>query len=427
LPRARQEFIERLNAARAARAEEIADLASAEGGAARWFTGWGQAALDRQAAAFLRAARAFAWEAPLDPAGTVKGVIRREPVGVVAAVIPWNSPYSAALVKLIPALLAGNTVVLKTSPENSLSMMLLAEIVESIGLPGGVVSILPADRETSEHLISHPDVDKISFTGSTRAGSRRPAAGSLSAPDESHELADAGQLIQMTDELDDAFGRGWFEQPGDVGTELLLEERIRRLRIVPMAAKAALRVRQNALVSQDDVHAAAQWRPAGRELRRIRLDPVDHGKQIGILPRLRVGVIGQPDSAAAEQQSKAESGAELGRHGVLRPGNRYTVGNRERRHPEPDLDDIPRPAGNAHVKSGITSQKSANLRAVAHRLTKSIHVQAAVHYQRLPGHIASRRIGQVKYGACNISGVAYPADWRAGCGGRTGVVRSFSM
>jgi hypothetical protein len=152
----------------------------------------------------------------------------------------------------------------------------------------------------------------------------------------------------MTDELDDAFGRGWFEQPGDVGTELLLEERIRRLRIVRMATKAALRVRQNPLVSQDDVHAAAQWRPAGRELRRIRLDPVDHGKQIGILPRLRVGVIGQPDSAAAEQQSEAESGAELGRHGVLRPGNRYTVGNRERRHPEPDLDDIPRPAGNAH-------------------------------------------------------------------------------
>ena len=171
-PGERQEFIQRLDAARAVRAEEIADLASAEGGAARWFTGWGQAALNRQAAAFLRAARAFDWDAPLDPAGAVKGVIRCEPIGVVAAVIPWNSPYSAALVKLIPALLAGNTVVLKTSPENSLSMMLLAEIVESIGLPGGVVSILPADRETSEHLISHPDVDKISFTGSTRAGRR---------------------------------------------------------------------------------------------------------------------------------------------------------------------------------------------------------------------------------------------------------------
>jgi acyl-CoA reductase-like NAD-dependent aldehyde dehydrogenase len=99
-------------------------------------------------------------------------VVRREPVGVVAAIIPWNSPFSAANAKIIPALLGGNTVILKVSPENSLSMGLLAELLVKAGLPQGVISVLPADRETSEHLVRHPDVDKIAFTGSTRAGRR---------------------------------------------------------------------------------------------------------------------------------------------------------------------------------------------------------------------------------------------------------------
>ncbi|HZE31088.1 MAG TPA: aldehyde dehydrogenase, partial [Actinoallomurus sp.] len=129
----------------------------------------------RQANAYLKAAEEFGWEEtldPSDPALPFSSVVRREPIGVVAAVIPWNSPFSAALAKLIPALLAGNTVVLKTSPENSLSMNLLAELLDLSELPKGVVSVLHADRETSEYLVSHPDVDKIAFTGSTRAGRR---------------------------------------------------------------------------------------------------------------------------------------------------------------------------------------------------------------------------------------------------------------
>ncbi|HYS37132.1 MAG TPA: aldehyde dehydrogenase [Pseudonocardiaceae bacterium] len=168
-PEQRQDFIVRLNKLRAARADEIAGRISAEVGAARWFTDWGQPALDKQADAYLRAARSFGWEERL---GTSRSLVRREAIGVVAAVIPWNSPYSAALVKMIPALLAGNTVILKASPENSLSIMLLAEIFDELDLPDGVVSILPADRATSEHLISHADVDKIAFTGSTPAGRR---------------------------------------------------------------------------------------------------------------------------------------------------------------------------------------------------------------------------------------------------------------
>ena len=171
----RQEVIRRLNALREARADEVAAAISAENGSALWFTTMGQPFLSRQIAAYLKAADDMRWEEviePSDPTVPFDTIVRREPIGVVAAVIPWNSPFSAATAKLVPALLAGNTVVLKVSPENSISMMLLADLFTAAGLPEGVLSILPADRETSEHLISHPDVDKIAFTGSTRAGRR---------------------------------------------------------------------------------------------------------------------------------------------------------------------------------------------------------------------------------------------------------------
>jgi betaine-aldehyde dehydrogenase len=99
-------------------------------------------------------------------------VVRREPVGVVAGIVPWNIPQLALLAKLVPALLAGCTVVLKPAPETPIDALLLAEIVDSIGLPKGVVSILPAGREVGEHLVGHPGVDKVSFTGSIEAGRR---------------------------------------------------------------------------------------------------------------------------------------------------------------------------------------------------------------------------------------------------------------
>ncbi|MFK3984670.1 aldehyde dehydrogenase [Micromonospora sp. NPDC050397] len=174
-PAERQEIIRRWNKLREARADEIAATISAENGSAGWFTRMGQPFLTRQVNAYLRAAEELRWEEivePSDPSVSFDTIVRREAIGVVAAVIPWNSPFSAATAKLTPALLAGNTVVLKVSPENSLSMMLLADLFAEAGLPDGVLSILPADRETSEHLISHPGVDKIAFTGSTRAGRR---------------------------------------------------------------------------------------------------------------------------------------------------------------------------------------------------------------------------------------------------------------
>ncbi|MET7615466.1 aldehyde dehydrogenase [Streptomyces sp. NPDC005408] len=99
-------------------------------------------------------------------------LVRREPVGVVAAVVPWNVPQFTAAAKLGPALLAGCTVVLKPSPESPLDSYILGEIAREAGLPEGVLSILPADREVSEYLVGHPGIDKVSFTGSVAAGKR---------------------------------------------------------------------------------------------------------------------------------------------------------------------------------------------------------------------------------------------------------------
>jgi aldehyde dehydrogenase (NAD+) len=99
-------------------------------------------------------------------------LVTREPVGVVAAIVPWNVPQCIALQKLSPALVAGCTVVIKPSPETPLDAYLLAEIADGAGLPPGVLNVVPADREVSEYLVSHPLVDKVSFTGSTAAGRR---------------------------------------------------------------------------------------------------------------------------------------------------------------------------------------------------------------------------------------------------------------
>ncbi|MBL8585028.1 MAG: aldehyde dehydrogenase [Rhizobiaceae bacterium] len=155
-----------------ARADEFAALVTAEMGAPAWFAGAVQTLIRDQSQAYLIAAEEYPWE--VRRAGYPKGntVWVREPVGVVAAVIPWNAPHQVALAKLFPALLAGCTVILKLAPETAIDGQYLGELFDEAGLPEGVLSILVAHRDVSEHLVTHPGVDKIGFTGSTAAGSR---------------------------------------------------------------------------------------------------------------------------------------------------------------------------------------------------------------------------------------------------------------
>ena len=99
-------------------------------------------------------------------------LVTKEPVGVVGAIAPWNVPLFIAAAKLAPSLVAGCTVVYKPAPETPFDAFRLAEIFTEAGLPKGVLSVVPAGREVSEHLVTHPGVDKISFTGSGVGGKR---------------------------------------------------------------------------------------------------------------------------------------------------------------------------------------------------------------------------------------------------------------
>ena len=115
----------------------------------------------------------FAFEERATPtAGGNFGLLVREPVGVVGAITAWNGPLAQITYKVAPALLAGCTVVLKPSPQAPGEAYVFGQILHEIGLPDGVVNIVPADREVSELLVKDPRVDKITFTGSTAAGRR---------------------------------------------------------------------------------------------------------------------------------------------------------------------------------------------------------------------------------------------------------------
>ncbi|MDV6014145.1 aldehyde dehydrogenase [Haloechinothrix sp. LS1_15] len=172
-PGERRRVVSRLAKAYESRMGEMAELITTEMGSPIWFSHLGQTqATATSLDAFLTAAERFAWEDRRDGAFGEQVVVRREPAGVVAVVIPWNVPQYVLMAKLAPALLAGCTVVIKPAPEAPLDSLLLAEILDEVGLPQGVVSVLPACRETGEYLVTHPGVDKVSFTGSTAAGRR---------------------------------------------------------------------------------------------------------------------------------------------------------------------------------------------------------------------------------------------------------------
>jgi len=102
--------------------------------------------------------------------------VRRKPIGVVACIIPWNFPFFQTMYKLVPALLTGNTIIIKPAPTTPLNAMLLGEIVEPL-VPPGVVNIIGDDGRIGAPLTRHPDIGKVSFTGSTATGRLVMASG----------------------------------------------------------------------------------------------------------------------------------------------------------------------------------------------------------------------------------------------------------
>jgi aldehyde dehydrogenase (NAD+) len=135
-------------------------------------------------------------------------LVRKEPVGVVAAITPWNTPQFVTMSKIAPALVAGCTVVLKPAPETPLDAYLLAEVFEEVGFPEGVLNIVPAGREVGAHLVAHPGIDKVAFTGSTAAGKAIMAAAAENLTRVSLELGGKSAAILLPDtELDATFDK----------------------------------------------------------------------------------------------------------------------------------------------------------------------------------------------------------------------------
>ena len=169
-PAERADIMAAVSAAITERMDEFARLITSENGCPYTFSIMGQvfaatAVLDF----FTGLTREFPFEETrqgmLGPT-----LVRREPVGVTAGIIPWNVPLFITMLKMAPALASGSTMVLKPAPETPLDANVLAGILDDAGLPAGVVNIVPAGREVGEHLVRHPEVDKVSFTGSTLAG-----------------------------------------------------------------------------------------------------------------------------------------------------------------------------------------------------------------------------------------------------------------
>ncbi len=166
--------------------------------------------------------------------GNVLNYTLREPVGVVGAIIPWNFPLLMAAWKVAPALACGNTVVLKPAEQTPLSALELASIALEVGLPPGVLNVVPGMGETAgAALVAHPDVDKIAFTGSTQVGRiiMRTAAETLKKV--SLELGGKSPNIVFEDADVDAAVRGSFAaiyynngQCCTAGSRLLVHESV---------------------------------------------------------------------------------------------------------------------------------------------------------------------------------------------------------
>jgi aldehyde dehydrogenase (NAD+) len=171
-PDERAAVMDKVSAGIQGRYQEIAETISQENGSPISFSIMGQVFASTMVLDYYaKLARDFPFEEPRQ--GVLGSIlVRREPVGVVAAIVPWNVPLFVTMLKLAPALAAGCTVVLKPAPETPLDAYQLAECLEAAGLPNGVVNIVMAGREVGEYLVTHPDIDKVSFTGSTAAGRR---------------------------------------------------------------------------------------------------------------------------------------------------------------------------------------------------------------------------------------------------------------
>jgi aldehyde dehydrogenase (NAD+) len=200
-------------------------------------------------------------------------LVANEPVGVVAAIAPWNVPLFIAAAKLGPALVAGCTVVFKPAPETPLDAMRLAELFEAAGLPEGVLSVVPAGREVGEHLVRHPNVDKVSFTGSTAAGKKIGAICGEQLKRFSLELGGKSAAIILDDaDLDEALPMLLPNSLMNNGEACIAQTRILAPRDRYQEVVDALSERMSAMKVGDPLDPATEVGPLVAERQRQRVE-----------------------------------------------------------------------------------------------------------------------------------------------------------
>ncbi|WP_371479346.1 gamma-aminobutyraldehyde dehydrogenase [Kitasatospora sp. NBC_00315] len=173
-PGARSEALLRLSAVLAGAAEELARVETAQTGKPiKLSTEFDVPGTIDNTAFFAGAARSLEGKAAGEYSGDHTSYVRREAIGVVGSISPWNYPLQMAAWKILPAIAAGNTIVLKPAELTPLTSLMFARACTEAGIPDGVVNVVTgAGRGAGEHLVSHPGVAMVSFTGSTPVGRR---------------------------------------------------------------------------------------------------------------------------------------------------------------------------------------------------------------------------------------------------------------
>jgi aldehyde dehydrogenase (NAD+) len=228
------------------------------------------------------------------------------PIGVCGQIIPWNFPLLMAAWKIAPALACGNTVVLKPAETTPLTALHLAKIFEEAGLPAGVVNILPGAGETGAHLVNHPRVKKIAFTGSTEVGKLIQRATAASGKRLTLELGGKAANIVFADAaLDQAVEgivNGIYFNQGHVccaGSRLLVEESV-----------------------ADTLIAKLDWR-----IRQLRVgDPLDKNTDVGAInSRAQLEKIREMTAYGVEEGAHLhQSGCALPAKGFFFPPTYFT-------------------------------------------------------------------------------------------------------
>ncbi|MDP4034509.1 MAG: aldehyde dehydrogenase family protein [Pseudorhodobacter sp.] len=294
-PAARRSYVERILGQYELRAEEMARAISMEMGAPIDMARDSQApCLPWHLKNFLTAFDTIQWLRPLGPHAP-NDRIALEPIGVVGLITPWNWPMNQVTLKVIPALLAGCTCVLKPSEEAPLSSLLFAEFVHDAGLPAGVFNLVNGDGAgVGSQLSSHPDVEMISFTGSARAGRAITAAAAQTLKRVVLELGGKGANLIFADADDKAIERGVRHLMNNSGQSCnapsrMLVERPAYTRAVEIAAEVARAIKV------DSAHEPGNH--IGPVVNQRQYDQIQGFIQKGISEgaRLIAGGLGRPD------------------------------------------------------------------------------------------------------------------------------------